>query len=116
MKEKLRKLECTVCREGAVLLEDEEIQKYMGAIPLWSAFLCDGIKQLERQYPFPDFMQALDFTNRVGALAEKEGHHPTIVTEWGSVTVVWWTHKIQGLHKNDFIMAAKTDEIYENFK
>ena len=58
-------------------------------------------------------MQALEFTKKVGALAEEEGHHPAPLTEWGSTTVTWWTHKITGLHRNDFIMAAKTDELYQ---
>jgi 4a-hydroxytetrahydrobiopterin dehydratase len=111
--ENLKELECTVCREGAVLLEDEEIQSYMDSLPLWHAFLCDGIKQLERTYKFPDFKKALEFTNRIGMLAEEAGHHPTLITGWGKVTVIWWTHKINGLHKNDFIMAAKTDHIYD---
>jgi len=55
----------------------------------------------------------LEFTNKVGELAEKEGHHPALLTEWGRTTVTWWTHKIKGLHRNDFIMAAKTDELYQ---
>jgi pterin-4a-carbinolamine dehydratase len=65
----------------------------------------------ERAFEFPSFADALAFTNRVGALAEKEGHHPALLTEWGRVTVTWWTHKIRGLHRNDFIMAAKTDAL-----
>ena len=61
---------------------------------------------------YPTFAAALAFTNRVGALAEAEGHHPALLTEWGHVTVTWWTHKIRGLHRNDFIMAAKTDALF----
>jgi len=61
--------------------------------------------------PLPELADALAFTNRVGALAEAEGHHPALLTEWGRVTVTWWTHKIRGLHRNDFIMAAKTDAL-----
>jgi 4a-hydroxytetrahydrobiopterin dehydratase len=63
-------------------------------------------------FRFKNFRQALEFTNKIGDIAEQEGHHPVIVTEWGRVKVSWWTHKIQGLHQNDFIMAAKTDELY----
>ena len=62
-------------------------------------------------FQFDDFAQALDFTNRVGAIAEDQGHHPALLTEWGRVTVAWWTHKIRGLHRNDFVMAARTDEV-----
>ena len=71
----------------------------------------EGIQQLERVFAFRDFAEALSFTNRVGALAEAEGHHPAILTEWGRVTVTLWTHKIHGLHRNDFIMAAKIDSL-----
>jgi 4a-hydroxytetrahydrobiopterin dehydratase len=67
------------------------------------------VKRLERSFKFPDFARALAFTNRVGALAEAEGHHPSILLQWGRVTVTWYTHKIKGLHRNDFIMAARTD-------
>ena len=63
-------------------------------------------------FRFSNFAEALTFTDKVGELAETEGHHPAILTEWGRVTVTWWTHKIRGLHRNDFIMAAKTDQIY----
>jgi 4a-hydroxytetrahydrobiopterin dehydratase len=72
----------------------------------------EGIKRLERTFKFKNFVQALAFTNKVGELAEAEGHHPAILTEWGKVTVTWWTHKIRGLHRNDFVMAAKTDRLY----
>src|SRR5207247_9003871 len=71
----------------------------------------DAIARLERVFHFPTFTAALAFTNRVGALAEAEGHHPALLTEWGRVTVTWWTHKIRGLHRNDFIMAAKTERL-----
>ena len=67
---------------------------------------------MKRVFKFEDFEDALDFTNEVGDLAEEEGHHPILQTEWGKVTVTWWTHKIDGLHKNDFVMAAKCDEAY----
>ena len=69
-------------------------------------------RTLERAFAFPNFVDALAFTNKVSALAESESHHPALLTEWGKVTVTWWTHKIGGLHRNDFIMAAKTDQLY----
>jgi 4a-hydroxytetrahydrobiopterin dehydratase len=81
-------------------------------VPQWQVVERDGIKRLQRVFTFKDFAQALEFTNRVGRIAEEEGHHPAILTEWGRVTVAWWTHKIRGLHQNDFIMAAKTDRLY----
>ena len=83
----------------------------MPKIPEWNLIEVDGIKRLTRTFRFNDFREALAFTNEVGAIAEEEGHHPALLTEWGSVTVTWWTHKIRGLHVNDFIMAAKTDAL-----
>jgi 4a-hydroxytetrahydrobiopterin dehydratase len=80
-------------------------------IPDWNIEVRDGVMQLERSYAFPDFIQAIAFTNKVGEIAEAEGHHPALLTEWGKVTVTWWSHKIRGLHRNDFVMAAKTDQL-----
>jgi 4a-hydroxytetrahydrobiopterin dehydratase len=71
----------------------------------------DGLKRLERVFKFKNFAEALAFTNEIGRIAEAEDHHPLIITEYGQVTVNWWTHKIKGLHRNDFIVAAKTDKI-----
>jgi len=67
----------------------------------------DGIHRLERVFKFRNFSDAADFTNKVAAIAEAEDHHPLLITEWGRVTVRWWTHKIKGLHQNDFIMAPR---------
>ena len=69
-------------------------------------------RRLERTFRFKNFRLALAFTDRVGELAESEAHHPQIVTEWGEVAVAWWTHAIRGLHRNDYVMAAKTDQLY----
>ncbi len=109
--DELKHLKCVPCRGGEPPLADEEIQAYKPQVPEWEVIEVDGVKRLQRQFKFKDFAQALAFTNQVGALAEAEDHHPAIITEWGRVTVTWWTHKIKGLHRNDFIMAAKTDEI-----
>ncbi len=105
-------MKCTACRRGEPTVTDEEIAEYHPQVPEWQIVERDGIKQLERVFKFPDFARALAFSNEVGALAEAEGHHPALLTEWGRVTVTWWTHKIKGLHRNDFIMAAKTDALY----
>jgi len=84
----------------------------MSAIPDWEIIVVDGIMQLTREFSFGDFAQAMAFSNRVGDLAEAAGHHPAILTEWGMVNVTWWSHKIRGLHKNDLIMAARTDKAH----
>ena len=108
----LKQMKCEACRKGAPHVSEQEMAEFLPQIPQWKVFERNGIKQLERQFSFDDFAQGLEFTNRVGELAEKEFHHPSILTEWGGVTVTWWTHKIKGLHRNDFIMAAHTDELY----
>jgi len=90
---------------------DDEVAELQPQVADWELLELDGIKRLRRVFPFDDFAQALAFTGEVGALAEAEGHHPALLTEWGRTTVTWWTHKIRGLHRNDFIMAAKTDAL-----
>ena len=108
----LRELTCEVCRKGAPQVTKEEIDGYLPQIPDWQVVEVDGEKRLSRVYKFKNFREALEFTNKVGAIAEEAGHHPAILTEWGRVKVSWWTHKINGLHLNDFAMAAKTDGLY----
>lgn len=110
---KLSEQVCEACRADSPRVDGAELQALLQQIPGWTPVARDGILQLERTFRFPDFAQALAFTNRVGALAEAAGHHPAILTEWGKVTVTWWTHKIRGLHKTDFILAARTDEAVE---
>lgn len=102
---------CEACRADAPKVSDEELKTLIRQIPDWSIEVRDGIMQLEKGFEFPDFAAALAFTNRVGDLAEGEGHHPKLTTEWGRVVVTWWSHKIRGLHRNDFVMAAKTDAL-----
>lgn len=106
---------CEACRADAPRVTAEEIPALSETIPDWQLLQTDGPAQLRRRYDFKDFKSALDFANQVGALAESEGHHPALLVEWGKVTVSWWTHKIKGLHKNDFIMAAKTDQIFADY-
>jgi 4a-hydroxytetrahydrobiopterin dehydratase len=103
---------CVACRGGEPTLTDAEIEDLSLHIHGWEVKEVDGMKRLSKTFKFKNFIQALEFTNKIGAVAEEENHHPLIVTEWGKVMLQWWTHKIGGLHKNDFIMAAKSDEIY----
>ena len=102
---------CEACRAEAPKVSDEELAELIRAIPDWNIEVRDSIMQLEKTYQFSNFVEALNFTNKVGQLAEDEGHHPSLLTEWGKTTVTWWSHKIKGLHRNDFIMAAKTDKV-----
>ena len=108
----LAQMKCVACRGGEPTVTNDEIDALHPQIPEWHVQEVDGINRLERVFKFKNFVQALEFTNKVGAIAEEEDHHPMLITEYGKVTVDWWTHTIQGLHMNDFIMAAKTDEIY----
>ena len=110
--ETLMQMKCEACHGGEPTLTDEEIADMLPQVSEWKIVEQDGAKHLERRFTYRNFVQALAFTNKVGELAEAEGHHPAILTEWGNVTVTWWTHKIKGLHQNDFIMAAKTDQLY----
>jgi len=102
---------CEACKAGAPSATQEEIDKFMLQLPEWEIIEVNSVKRLLRIFIFDNFADALSFTDKVGGIAEEEEHHPAILTEWGKVTVTWWTHKIQGLHVNDFIMAAKTDKL-----
>ncbi len=108
----LTQLKCVACRAGEPTVTDAEIAEYAPQVPEWRIVEREGTKRLEREFKFKNFREALAFTNKVGEIAEQEDHHPAIVTEWGKVTITWWTHTINGLHRNDFIMAAKTDRLY----
>ena len=105
-------LRCTACRGGEPTLTKDQINQLLPQIPEWDLVERAGFKRLERIFKFRNFAQALAFTNKIGGVAEAEGHHPALLTEWGKVTVTWWTHILKGLHQNDFIMAAKTDQLW----
>jgi len=105
----LTQMSCEACRAGAPEVSGEELAELMKEIPDWRIETRDGVMQLEKVYTFKNFKGAMSFSNKVFDLAEAEGHHPGVLTEWGKVTVTWWTHAIQGLHKNDLVCAAKTD-------
>jgi 4a-hydroxytetrahydrobiopterin dehydratase len=108
----LSSFKCVACRGDEPSLTDAEIADLHPQVPEWQVREVDGVKRLERLFKLKNFVEAIAFTNKVGVIAEEEDHHPLIITEWGKVTVQWWSHKIKGLHKNDFIMAAKTDELF----
>jgi 4a-hydroxytetrahydrobiopterin dehydratase len=107
----LKQQKCEACTSDSNPVTQTEIEQLKPQIPGWEIVEREGILRLEKVYKFPDFKSAIAFTNAVGEEAETAGHHPALLTEWGKVTVTWWTHSILGLHKNDFIMAAKTDEV-----
>jgi 4a-hydroxytetrahydrobiopterin dehydratase len=102
---------CVACHADAPKLTSEEIASLAQQVPAWKVVEEDGEPRIVRVFTFPDFARALEFANRVGAIAEAENHHPALLVEWGKVTVSWWTHAIHGLHRNDFVMAARTDAL-----
>ncbi|KPQ33915.1 MAG: 4-alpha-hydroxytetrahydrobiopterin dehydratase PhhB [Phormidesmis priestleyi Ana] len=113
MPEMLAQQTCVPCSGSLPPATSEEMVILHRQVPDWSRIEVEGVMQLQREYRFADFRQALAFTNEVGAIAETAGHHPALLTEWGKVTVTWWTHAIKALHHNDFVMAAKTDKIFQ---
>jgi len=110
MAEQLADKKCVPCRGGVPPLKGKELKTLHKAVPQWSVI---DEHHLTRAYKFPDFAKALEFVNRVGALAEEQGHHPDILLAWGKAEVTLWTHKVDGLTESDFIMAAKIDRLLQ---
>tara|TARA_B100000965_G_C19256682_1_gene611174 strand:- start:341 stop:679 length:339 start_codon:yes stop_codon:yes gene_type:complete len=107
----LIKQKCVACRADAPRVTDDELPKLLKEIPDWQPITTESVLKLNKVFNFENYAEAVSFTNKVAELAEEEDHHPAILLEWGRVEVTWWTHKIGGLHKNDFIAAAKTDRL-----
>ena len=105
----LNQKSCEACRSDAPNINADELARLIKQIPDWQVITEDGVMKIKREYTFENFVDALDFTNKVGGLAEEQNHHPDLLTQWGKTTVIWWSHKIKGLHQNDLIMAAKCD-------
>jgi 4a-hydroxytetrahydrobiopterin dehydratase len=96
--------------EGAAAMTENQCRRILESLPEWNIVVIERVMRLQRTFFLPDFSNALAFTMKVGEIAEAEQHHPEILTAWGKVTVTWWTHSLNGLHMNDFIMAARTSE------
>ncbi len=112
--EQLIEKTCVPCRGDEPPYTRVQIEQMHPQVPDWDILEIKDVPRLQREFRFKNFAEALTFAQKVGELAEEQAHHPVILTEWGKVTVSWWTHKIKGLHQNDFIMAAKTDKLYAN--
>ena len=106
---------CVQLSRGTAALSSDDASALLANVPGWEIMDRNGMPSLVKIYKFPNFAAALSFTNRIGQQAEDQDHHPAILTEWGRVTVTWWTHVAHGLHRNDFIMAARTDAVFESF-
>jgi 4a-hydroxytetrahydrobiopterin dehydratase len=102
---------CVPCRGGVPPLTAAEIRELSPQVPDWRVVERDGVARIEREFAFPDFRSAMAFAVRVGELADAEDHHPDLHVAWGRVRVETWTHKIRGLHRNDFVLAAKIDAL-----
>ncbi len=110
--DELADLHCSEVTSKTPPLNKKDIEHYFSQLEDWRIYEKEGEPRLEKTFTFKDFKGALTFSNRVGQAAESENHHPAILTEWGKVTVTWWTHRIKGFSLNDFIMAAKTDMLF----
>ena len=99
------------CRGGVPPLEGRKLAEIHKQLPDWAHWKVVNERHLTRNFSFPDFKQALAFVNRVGVLAEEQGHHPDILLSWGKAEITLWTHKVDGLTESDFIMAAKIDRV-----
>jgi 4a-hydroxytetrahydrobiopterin dehydratase len=108
----LNQQQCEACKVGAPQLSKKELAVFLNEYPSWSLIEEGGINKILREYTFKDFSAALSFTNAIGVISEQHNHHPDILTQWGKVTVTWWTHKINGLHKNDIIMASRSEALF----
>ena len=107
----LQSKSCEACKIDAPRLTDTEITNLISEINDWD-LIQEPVKQIKKIFSFPDYQSGVNFLNAVATMADQEDHHPELVLEWGKVTVIWWSHKIKGLHKNDFICASKTDNLY----
>jgi 4a-hydroxytetrahydrobiopterin dehydratase len=104
----LADLQCVPCRGGVPPLRGPEIEKLLGQLEGWQVV---NQHHLQKTYQFKDFRESLQFVDRIGALAEQQGHHPDICFGWGKAEVTIWTHKIDGLTESDFVLAAKIDKL-----
>lgn len=105
---------CTACRAGSATINRAQAETLLQQLPGWDILAFDHVEHLVKTFNFNNFVNAMRFTIAVGELAEAANHHPTLITTWGKVTVHWWTHAINGLHRNDFIMAAKTERLFQD--
>ena len=111
----LKSVQCQPCRSDAVALDSTECDAYLKQLPGWQITSKDGVAMLEKTFEFTNYTQCLVFVHEVGSMAEKNDHHPEMTISWGKVKVCWWTHTLGGLHLNDFILAARCDEVAEVF-
>ena len=110
-RKQLAALKCVPCRGGVPPLADTRIKEMITAVPGWTRINDGGIDKIQKEFKFKDFKAAMSFVNKVAEIAEEQWHHPNIMIDWNKVTLTLWTHAIKGLFDNDFILAAKIDEM-----
>jgi len=104
------------CSQSSSALSKDEINRLLNELNNWYLMLDNGIQIISKHFTFKSYLSAIEFANSVASLAEQENHHPRICIEWGKVTIDWWTHSINGLFINDFIMAARCERIFSELK
>ncbi len=109
-REELASLSCVPCRAGIPALEEQKVHLMLDVLPGWKK-VGDSVDKIAKTYKFEDFKEAMHFVRKVAQIAEEENHHPDIFVHWNEVTITAWTHAINGLFDNDFIVAAKIDEL-----
>ena len=110
---KLTEMHCVPCLGTEPALTDQQLGEFLDQLKGWQIISEEGVPRLEKRFSFSSYAHAAAFTNAVAELAEEQDHHPSILLEWRQVTVQWWTHVVRGLHQNDFISAAKTDQLFQ---
>lgn len=105
----LNQRNCEACRPDAPHVTEDQMAEWMLALPGWEVIQVDGVNQLQKTFHFTRYAESLAFVNAVAGVSEEEAHHPVMLFEFRQVTVRWWSHKMGGLHVNDFVMAAKTE-------
>ena len=108
----LHRMSCDNPEATSLPISTDNAKDLLLLIPLWTRKSREGNQKLVREFRFEGFNDAFEFTSKIAGLADEEDHHPLMTIEWGKVTILWWSHKIEGLHKNDFICASKTENIY----
>lgn len=96
-------------------LSRAEIDQWLPLVPGWDVIVVDDVPRLQKTFRFKNYLRLLEFAQQVGSSAEEQDHHPLMVIEWGKITLQWWTHAVNGLHRNDFIMAAVSDKLYQPY-
>ena len=107
----LQNSQCEPCQGGIAPLDEQQLGPLLAEVPAWTLIEEDSVEKLQRRIDTADFNASLALAQRVGELADQQDHHPAILVEYGQLTVTWWSHKIKGLHRNDFVCAAKTDAL-----